>query len=83
MRLSEFFVLDGEYQISATDVQMLNIEFSRASIEDIPADKVSATRDYLCAVLLHSAVDAEIHDNLAKLLAALQDMTEPMASSRL
>jgi hypothetical protein len=81
MRISEFFGLEGEYQISATDVQNLNIEFSKASIDDIPSDRVSAACDYICTVLLHSAVDPTIVDSLAKLLEALQEKPEKVASS--
>ena len=72
MKISEFLTLEGEFQISANDVQILNNNLSKLSDSDIPKEKFDHVLDYLIAVLNAGSVEPNIEPKLESLASDLQ-----------
>lgn len=74
MNVSEFLVLEGEFEITANGVQKLNRNLSELSANDVPEGRVHHVLDYLIAALNAGSVDPSILIKIDKLVSDLQEI---------
>jgi hypothetical protein len=73
MRIIDFLSLEGEFVISARDVQKLNKNLSELSANFFPLEKVDHVLDYIVTALNAGSVEPSIRLKLDSLVSALQE----------